>query len=165
MPRRRHNSQTERDRQRLIEDFERRLRYDETAGDRQHWLSRPKSMAWVVHPCADEAALLAELGTAADAFRSVDAYWRYGDNVYFVQVLGANAPTDQPHICYRFDTAYRQDQFVVVLPTRAVRTHDLHDLFEHLERLVDSGVVVEARRALRVEPGRWLGAVEPLMLL
>ena len=59
MARRRHNTQTARDRQRLVEDFERRVRYSET-GDQRSILRRPHSTAWVVHPAADETELLAD---------------------------------------------------------------------------------------------------------
>ncbi|HTE17030.1 MAG TPA: hypothetical protein VK689_01465, partial [Armatimonadota bacterium] len=59
---RRHNTQTAIDRQRLLADFERRLRYDEEHGDFRHWLRHADSLAWVVHPTADETGLLTELG-------------------------------------------------------------------------------------------------------
>src|SRR5207249_369465 len=38
MARRRHNTQTWRDRRRLVEDFERRIQYDLELGDLRHWL-------------------------------------------------------------------------------------------------------------------------------
>lgn len=81
MARRSHNTQTDRDRRRLMANFERRLAYDEKCGDRRHWLVRPQSIAWVVHPLADETALLAELGMDLSECRSADAYWRYADSV------------------------------------------------------------------------------------
>ena len=45
---RRYNTQTARDRAKLVADFERRLRWNEKQGDYRHWLRRPRSIAWVV---------------------------------------------------------------------------------------------------------------------
>ena len=46
-----------------------------------------------IHPFADEPELLAKLNLKAEDCRSVDAYWRIGDDVCFLQVW---LSTDDP---------------------------------------------------------------------
>jgi hypothetical protein len=163
--RRRHNTQTARDRQRLLSDFEQRLEYDRQTGDRRHWLVRPQSIAWVVHLTADETELLAELGVHPSECRSVDAYWRYAQSLYWVEVRATGDHASPARIDYRFDRQYRWDQFLVWLPTQVVTTRHLHRIFERLERVIDSGRVEGVRSGLADEEGRWLTAGEPLETL
>ena len=168
MSRRRHNTQTPRDRQKLVEDFERRLRYDEEQEDFRHWLKRAQSIAWVVHPLADETDLLAELGIKPEECRSADAYWRYRSSVYFVQLNGAPShDRSGPYfraagIYCRFDKEYRQDIFDVFLPRPIVTPTDFHAIFERLEPLIASGGIVTEREALEDRESRWLAREERL---
>ena len=151
---RRHNTQTARDRQRLLADFERRLRYGEERGDFRHWLRHGGSIGWVVHPLADETDLLAELGISADDCCLADAYWRYGERVCFLQLYGSGQFRD-PGVYYRFDRQYRRDVFDVCLTTPTVSSADFRRAIDVLERLVDSATI-EAERAGLMDCGeRW----------
>jgi hypothetical protein len=160
--RRRHNTQTARDRRELVRDFERRLRYNQQQGDCRHWLQRPRSLAWVVHPTADETQLLAELGMRPDDCRSADAYWRYRDRVHFVLLHGSLRHNRPPGVYYRFDRDSRQDDFDVFLPRPVVTSEDFHRVFDLLEALIDEGIVDAARAALEDGDSRWLVRQEPL---
>jgi hypothetical protein len=168
MGRRRHNTQTPRDRQKLVEDFERRLRYDEEQGDFRHWLKRPGSMAWLVHPTSDESDLLTELGIRPEDCRSADAYWRYRDSVYFVQLHGFPAmsplgPYHRPPGCYYcFDKESRQDVFDLFLPRPVVTTADFHRAFELLEAFIDSGRIDAERAVLEDKDSRRVARRERL---
>ncbi len=171
MARRRHNTQTDRDRQKLVADFEARLRYDTELGDRRAWLVRPHSIAWVVHPRGDEWDLLLELGMRPVECGSADAYWRYGDNVCFVETTALLAPRywssrylqRPPGVYYRFDKIHRSDVFDALLPRLYVTNQDLHCVFDMLETLYDSGVIASARAALEDSPSRWLAREERLV--
>jgi hypothetical protein len=85
---RKHNIQTPLDRQKLVADFEQRVLYSEAEGDTRALFRRPRSLAWVVHPLADETLLLAEIGIGPVDCWSADAYWWYRDSVHFVQFFG-----------------------------------------------------------------------------
>jgi hypothetical protein len=147
----------------LVEDFERRLRFDEEEGDFRHWLKRRRSIAWVVHPTADETELLAEIGIKPENCRSADAYWRYRDSVYFVTVNGCRPPGEPsalyhrpPGIYYCYDKDNRQDDFDVFLPQPVVTSADFHRAFEVLEALIDSGRIDAERAALVDKDSRWI---------
>lgn len=165
MARRKQNTQYPRDRKRLVVDFERRIRYDEEEGSDLNVLRCPNSIAWVVHPLADETELLAKLEMQPSECRSADAYWRYRDSAYFVQFVGCDrewARYLQPWgIRYRFDKEYRRDDFIIALPCPAIHTTHLLTTFARLEALIDQGRIETARRRLRPEGGRtrWLGPV------
>jgi hypothetical protein len=169
MPGRKHNTQTDRDRRKLVADFERRLRYGDETGNRRSWFPRRDSLAWVVHPLADEHDLLAELGIPPEARRSADAYWRHRDNVCFVTVHSmAQGPADSPYvnrppgIHYRFDRAFRQAIFDVILPRDRVSSAALRYVLNRLAQLIEAGALDSARSSLEVEPGRWLAREQPL---
>jgi hypothetical protein len=153
--RRRHNTQTPRDRQRLVEDFEQRVRYTEEEGDARRLLRRPRSLAWVVHPLADETELLNQIGITADDCWSADAYWRYVDRVYFVQLHGEGHFKGDAGLYYCFDRVWRQDVFDICLPRPVVTTADFHHTFELLEALIDGGRVDAERAMLKDDGGRW----------
>ena len=171
MARRKHNTQTTRDRQKLVQDFEQRARYDRETGDLRHLLEGPRSLAWVVHPLADEMDLLAELGIPPERCRSADAYWRFGDNVYFVQFCSSTPPSvyrdgqptgqappyfRSPGIYYRFDKDQRQDIFDIFLREPVVTSGELHRVFEILEEIIDRGRIEVERVALEDKDGRWI---------
>lgn len=162
MARRRHNTQTPRDRQKLVEDFEQRVRYTEEEGDLRRLLRRPRSLAWVVHPLADETALLAEIGITPEDCWSADAYWRYRDSVYFVQVYGQGHFRDEPGLYYHFRKDIRQDVFHIVLPHPTVTTDDFHRALELLEALIDAGRIDAERAALKDDGGSWFARPDPL---
>jgi len=164
MARRRHNTQTPTDRRKLVEDFERRVRYSRETGDLRPLLERPGSLAWVVHPLADETELLAELGMNPEQCQSADAYWRYRDSVYFVQLYGARYGARRRPTCvyYCFDQQFRQDVFDVYLPRPIVTSSDFHQTFELLERIIDSGQIGQERAALKAQESRWIRHEEPL---
>lgn len=159
---RRHNTQTPNDRRKLLEDFQGRLRYNEEQGDFRHWLRRPNSLAWVVHPLADETDLLAELAVGPEECRFVDAYWRYRDSVYFLQFKATTVCASEPGISYRFDRQHRQDEFVVVVPRDRIETADYHRVLAWLEELIDAGVIERERSQLPFSEDRWICAREPL---
>jgi len=162
MSARRHNSQTLRDRQRLLANFEGRLRHDEELGDTRHWLRHAESIAWVVHPLADEAELLAELGVLSEDCQAADAYWRYGESVYFVQLHGRKETSRPPGAYYCFDTQHRQDDFDVFLETPTVTSTDFRRTFDLLSPLIDSGAINDKRARLRSSGGRWSSREVPL---
>ena len=139
MARRRHNTQTESDRRRLMLDLELRIREDDQSGDYRHQLFRPRSLAWVVHPLADEAELLRELGIAPEDCAAVDCYWCFGNSVHFVQVFAGPALLNlAPGTYYSFDRQVRQDRFRVQLASGPVSSDDLHRVLEQLEALIDA---------------------------
>jgi hypothetical protein len=175
--RRKHNTQTPRDRRRLVEDFEQRVRYDRELGDLRHLLERPRSLAWVVHPLADEADLLAELAIMPENCLRADAYWRYGESVYFDLFISSTPPIvynsskppvqAPPHSCspgiyYRFDKSHRQDIFDIFLPGSLVESADLHRVFQMLEAIIDSGRIEVERAALEDEHRRWISREGPI---
>ena len=177
MARRKHNTQTPRDRQKLVEEFEERVRYTRETGNLRPLLARPRSLAWVVHPLADETDLLAEIGAAPESCWSADAYWRFGESVYFVQLFSSTPPTvykdgmpigqapprsRNPGIYYRFDKNHRQDIFDIFLPRPVVTSTDLHRVFEALEAIIDRGRIEVERAALEDGDGRWIGRIAPL---
>jgi hypothetical protein len=168
MPPRRHNTQTVTDRHRLLADFERRLENDRRENDFRHRLGRPGSLAWVVHPTADEPGLLAELGLCPDECRSADAFWRFRDSVYFVQLYGSGEGPGcgrAPGLYYRFDREQRQDVFDAFLPDPVITTAAFHCVFALLEALIDQGTVEAARAELADGEGRWLARAELLARL
>jgi hypothetical protein len=164
MARRRHNTQTPRERRKLVEHFERRVQYSRQEGDLRNLLERPCSLAWVIHPLADEAEQLAELGMEPEECQSADAYWRYRDSVYFVQLYGTRYGSRRrpAGIYYCFDQHIRQDVFDVGLPRPRVTTSDFHQAFELLEQIMDSGQIERERAALTAQDSRWITREEPL---
>lgn len=175
---RKHNTQTPRDRQKLVEDFEDRVQYTRETGDLRNLLERPRSLAWVVHPLADETALLAELGVAPENCLWTDAYWRFGGSVYFVQVVSSTPPmvyrdgkpigpaapySRRPGIYYRFDKDLRQDDFDIFLPGPVVTSADLHHVFHLLEQIIDSGRIELERAAVQDNGDQWLIRAGPIV--
>jgi hypothetical protein len=116
----------------------------------------------VVHPTADETELLAELGMRPEECWGADAYWRYRDSVYVVQLVGRGQHSRETGIYYRFDTRYRQDDFDVFLPASTVTSEDFHHTFALLESLIDSGVIEAERARLKHGGGRWMARAERL---
>jgi hypothetical protein len=170
--RRRHNIQTPHDRQKLVEDFEQRLRSTREEGDLRSLVERPRSLGWVVHPLSDQADLLAELATAPGNCWSADAYWRYRDNVYFVRFNSSQPPLlalgpyfRLPGIYYRFDKDFRQDIFDIFLPGSVVALADLHHVFQILESIIDGGRIDVERAALEDEDSRWISREGPIVEL
>jgi hypothetical protein len=165
MPPRRHNTQTARDRERLVANFMERIEFDRRENDFRHRLGRPRSLAWVVHPRADETGVLEELGISPEECRTADAYWRYQDSVYFIQVYGSGEPNFRgatPGIYYRFDREHRQDVLDAFVPAPVISTAEFHAVFARLETLIDQGAVEAARAELADGEGRWLARQEPL---
>jgi hypothetical protein len=100
-----------------------------------------------------------------DECRSVDAYWRYGDSVYFVLLHGSgerNYRGDQPGLYYRFDREQRQDVFDAFLREPVVSVATVDAFLGLLETLIDRGIVGAARAGLVDGEGRWLPHREPL---
>jgi len=126
-----------------VKDFDQRVQ----AADPVQLLTRASSVAIVVHPTADETELLQRIGSEPSRCESVDTYWRYGESVYWVEVLGQRYADRPTGIYYLFDGAHRQDVFKVILPHTLVYSWDLHQAFDSLEALVDSGVLWAARSA------------------
>jgi hypothetical protein len=152
--RRRGNVQTSSDRRKLLQDFEQRLQDADAASV----LRRPGSTAIVIHPTDDETELLKKLDWPPSRCEIVDAYWRYEESVYWVEVRGCRI-TDRPAgIYYRFDRRHRQDNFKLVLDKPTVSSHDLHLAFESLESLIKSGAVDNAR-ATSEDRVIWLGSL------
>ena len=131
----------------------------------------------MVHPLADEAGLLAELAIVPENCLRADAYWRYGESVYFVQFFSSTPPTvyrdgkpigqAPPYSCrrgiyYCFDKELRQDIFDIFLPESLVATADLHRVFEMLEAIIDSGRIEVERAALEDEDRRWISREGPI---
>jgi hypothetical protein len=137
------NRQTAYDRRRLVKDFDQRVQ----DADPVQLLTRASSVAIVVHPTADETELLQRIGSEPSCCESVDAYWRYGGSVYWVEVLGQRYAGRPAGIYYLFDREHRQDVLEVTLPHTLVYSWDLHQAFDSLEALVDSDVVWAARSA------------------
>ena len=80
-----------------------------------------------VHPCADEKAVLAQIGYSPERCTSVDFYWRCGGDVSLVQVQGRGySQRRTPGIYARYEggDSYAFN-IVVVLESGVVRTSDL----------------------------------------
>lgn len=144
------NKQTALDRAKLVHNFEQRFRDHEPVGT----LKRPKSVAIVVHPTADDTVLLQQIGWEPSRCESVNAYFRYQGSVYWVEVFGQRVADRPPGIYYLFDRGHRQDVLKVVLPHPLVYSWDLHHAFDRIEALVDSGALETMRPAFAGAPLR-----------
>jgi hypothetical protein len=132
-------------RPRLLRDFERRLRYSEAHPDPSDILRTERSIAIVVHPTADEPELLARFGLTPEHCTRVDAYWQYGDRVYWIECSGKLAVERASGLYYSLDNRHRQDRVLAVVPEVTITSCALRQTFSVLETLIDGGRIECAR--------------------
>jgi hypothetical protein len=104
----------------------------------------------LVHPFADDHALLAQIGGSSDQCCKVDAYWRIYDDVVFLEVSSATVGSRRPGRYGRWSPSQNKLNLQVTVEAATIT----RALFEaELARLVDKGVVGRA-----LARGRRLGA-------
>jgi hypothetical protein len=136
---------------RALSDFEDRLR-SAPAGS---VLRRENSVAILVHPTADNIELLQRIAWLPSRCVLVDCYWKYREEVYFVEIWAKEVSNRLPGVYYLFDEADHGDKFQVVLPTPVVTSGDVQRILGHLERVIDRGDV-NNRRASGERKAVWL---------